>query len=200
MRTTWAARWRPPAAARRTHTSYRGVRRANRQQRRRLPTDHLFTGQKQDDTGLLYYRARYYDKLLGAFISPDPVIPDAENVFAYNRYMYTLGNPLKYNDPSGFCSVTESGERDASDAACWALADQVRTAWDADYATVHDRRLIHFGACANNSRASASLSQVRIISRPRGSKPSISFSTSYGSQKRTNDLPCACILRNSGNQ
>ena len=27
-------------------------------------TDYLFTGQKQDDTGLLYCRARYYDKLL----------------------------------------------------------------------------------------------------------------------------------------
>ena len=60
-------------------------------------TDHLFTGQKQDETGLLYYNARYYDKLLGAFISPDPVIPGAENVFAYNRYLYGLANPLKYN-------------------------------------------------------------------------------------------------------
>ncbi len=64
-------------------------------------TDHLFTGQKQDGTGLLYYRARYYDKLLGTFISPDPLIPDATNVFAYNRYIYTLGNPLKYTDPTG---------------------------------------------------------------------------------------------------
>ena len=47
-------------------------------------TDHLFTGQKQDGTGLLYYRARYYDKLLGTFISPDALIPDAGNVFARN--------------------------------------------------------------------------------------------------------------------
>ncbi len=95
-------------------------------------TDHLFTGQKQDGTGLLYYKARYYDKLLGTFISPDPLIPDPSNVFAYNRYVYALGNPLKYNDPTGFCSLSGTGERDAGDSACWALADQVRTAWDVD--------------------------------------------------------------------
>jgi uncharacterized protein RhaS with RHS repeats len=50
---------------------------------------------------LYYYNARYYDPSLGQFISPDTLVPDPSNVQAYNRYMYALGNPLRYNDPSG---------------------------------------------------------------------------------------------------
>ncbi|NJN84108.1 MAG: RHS repeat-associated core domain-containing protein [Caldilineaceae bacterium] len=63
-------------------------------------TDHRYTGQKEDATGLYYYNARYYDPTIGHFISPDTIVPDAEDLFSYNRYMYARGNPLKYNDPS----------------------------------------------------------------------------------------------------
>ncbi|MEZ4676908.1 MAG: RHS repeat-associated core domain-containing protein [Caldilineaceae bacterium] len=34
----------------------------------RLLTDHTFTGQKLDGTGLMYYNARYYDREIGAFV------------------------------------------------------------------------------------------------------------------------------------
>jgi len=64
-------------------------------------TDHKFTGQKLDGTGLQYYNARYYDPAIGVFISPDAVVPDATNVFDYNRYMYVAGNPLRLTDSSG---------------------------------------------------------------------------------------------------
>ena len=36
-----------------------------------LPTDYTFTGQRQDNTGLIYMNARYYDPELGQYISPD---------------------------------------------------------------------------------------------------------------------------------
>jgi RHS repeat-associated protein len=36
-----------------------------------------YTGQYLDTTGLLYYHARYYDPVLGRFVSPDPLIPGA---------------------------------------------------------------------------------------------------------------------------
>jgi len=68
-----------------------------------LHTTQRFTGQQGDATGLLYYGARYYDPQLGQFISPDTLVPDASNLFDYNRYMYARGNPMKYNDPSGHC-------------------------------------------------------------------------------------------------
>ena len=66
-----------------------------------LPTDHRFTGQKLDNTGLYYYNARYYDPEIGQFISPDTLVPDPTNVFAYNRYMYVAGNPMRLTDSSG---------------------------------------------------------------------------------------------------
>ncbi len=74
-----------------------------------LATDHRFTGQKVDGTGLYYDNARYYDPALGAFIGcplgADTIVPrpggSRTNLLDYNRYSYVRGNPLKYNDPSG---------------------------------------------------------------------------------------------------
>lgn len=61
-----------------------------------------FTGQvKDEETGLYYYNARYYDPELGRFIQPDIIIADLGNPQSYNRYSYTLNNPLKYVDPNG---------------------------------------------------------------------------------------------------
>ena len=70
-------------------------------------TEHKFTGQKLDGSGLYYYYARYYDPAIGQFVSPDSIVPDPENVLAYNRYMYALGNPLTYSDPSGYYTNDE---------------------------------------------------------------------------------------------
>lgn len=39
--------------------------------------------------------------MLGRFIQPDTVVPDAKDLQAYNRYSYVRNNPLKYVDPSG---------------------------------------------------------------------------------------------------
>ena len=66
-----------------------------------LRTDRTFTGQKADATGLMYYNARYYDPNLGAFISPDSLVPNMARVIDYNRFLYARGNPLKYTDPTG---------------------------------------------------------------------------------------------------
>jgi len=61
-----------------------------------------FTGQiKDDETGLYYFNARYYDPELGRFTQPDRRIPDLSNPQSYNRYSYCVNNPLRYNDPDG---------------------------------------------------------------------------------------------------
>ncbi|MFZ6026388.1 MAG: RHS repeat-associated core domain-containing protein [Chloroflexota bacterium] len=41
------------------------------------PTSIGFTGQRLDDTGLMYYGARYYSPTLGRFISADSIVPGA---------------------------------------------------------------------------------------------------------------------------
>jgi RHS repeat-associated protein len=65
------------------------------------PTDKKFTGQILDTIGLYYYGARYYDPVIGRFISPDSIVPNPANPQSLNRYSYCLNNPLKYVDPSG---------------------------------------------------------------------------------------------------
>jgi RHS repeat-associated protein len=60
------------------------------------PVPHGFTGREHDlETGLMYYRARYYDPKIGRFLSEDP-IGDGPNAYAY------VGNgPIGRRDPSG---------------------------------------------------------------------------------------------------
>ena len=53
----------------------------------------------------MYYNARYYDPALGAFISPDFMVPDPERVINFNRVLYARGNPLRFMDPSGHCEI-----------------------------------------------------------------------------------------------
>jgi RHS repeat-associated protein len=61
-----------------------------------------YTGQTLDeDTGLYYYGARYYDPELGRFIQADTIVPSAANPQTLNRYAYCGNNPMKYVDPSG---------------------------------------------------------------------------------------------------
>jgi RHS repeat-associated protein len=64
-----------------------------------------YTGRDDDETGLYYYRARYYDPRIGRFISEDPMGYGAGDV---NFYAYVSNNPVNGNDPSGMIDVTYS--------------------------------------------------------------------------------------------
>jgi len=62
--------------------------------------DMLYTGREYDrETGLYYYRARYYDPEVGRFVSEDPLGFKA----GMNFYAYVNNNPINFNDPSGNC-------------------------------------------------------------------------------------------------
>lgn len=69
-------------------------------------TRYTYTGRERDpDTGLLYYRARFYDTQLGRFMSEDPIGFTTGDV---NLYGYVLNNPANFRDPSG----TQRADRD----------------------------------------------------------------------------------------
>ena len=58
-----------------------------------------YTGRELDtETGLYYYRARYYDSGLGRFISEDPIGFSAGDT---NLYRYVNNNPTNFTDPTG---------------------------------------------------------------------------------------------------
>jgi RHS repeat-associated protein len=57
-----------------------------------------FTGREDDRTGLLYYRARYYDPSTARFIAEDPLGLGGGD---FNLYRYVLGDPINHVDPSG---------------------------------------------------------------------------------------------------
>jgi RHS repeat-associated protein len=64
-----------------------------------------FTGKERDtETGLDYFGARYYGANVGRFTAIDPVYTWQENLVdpqRWNRYAYARNNPLKYVDPDG---------------------------------------------------------------------------------------------------
>jgi RHS repeat-associated protein len=63
-----------------------------------------FTGKERDaETGLDYFGARYFSGAQGRFTSPDPLLTSAKlgNPQTWNRYSYAIDNPLRYTDPTG---------------------------------------------------------------------------------------------------
>ncbi len=71
-------------------------------------TDYRYTGQRDEfEIGLYYYVARYYDPVVGRFISADTLIPQPGSSQAYDRYAYVNNNPINFNDPSGHAQIDD---------------------------------------------------------------------------------------------
>jgi RHS repeat-associated protein len=67
-----------------------------------------FTGKDLDeDAGLYYYNARWYDSEVGRFISADSYKGELENPQTLNLYVYTLNNPLIYVDLTGNYAIQD---------------------------------------------------------------------------------------------
>jgi RHS repeat-associated protein len=54
-----------------------------------------------EDSGLVYMQARWYDAEAGVFLSVDSVVGDAFDPQAFNAYAYARNNPVRYTDPTG---------------------------------------------------------------------------------------------------
>ncbi len=81
-----------------------------------------FTGKERDaESGLDYFGARYYGSALGRFTSPDPTglgFSDPSDPQSLNLYHYVLNNPLRFVDRDGlFCYQSSGGTVNIDNAA-----------------------------------------------------------------------------------
>ena len=70
-----------------------------------LPDDFKFAGKERDaETGLDYFGARYYSSAQGRFVTSDKILAKKEwlaDPQRWNPYAYVRNNPLRYVDPNG---------------------------------------------------------------------------------------------------
>jgi RHS repeat-associated protein len=70
-----------------------------------------YTARESDaETGLYFYRARYYAQTVGRFLSEDPSRFDA----GINFYRYARNNPTSFRDPTGLYSLKGFPPKDAA--------------------------------------------------------------------------------------
>jgi len=86
-----------------------------------IGTNHYkFTGKERDDeSGLDYFGARYYGNALGRFASVDPLQVIKQKLLdpqQWNMYQYARDNPVRYIDPTGMyvtsCSLIDINKCD----------------------------------------------------------------------------------------
>jgi RHS repeat-associated protein len=80
--------------------------------------NQLFTGKERDaETGLDYFGARYFSGAQGRFTSPDkPFVDQTESdPQSWNLYAYGRNNPLRYTDADGQACVSTDGGKTYKD-------------------------------------------------------------------------------------
>ena len=61
-----------------------------------------FTGHDMDPASrLVYMQQRYYDPVVGRFLSVDPMALDTNSAWNFNRYNYAANSPYRFKDPDG---------------------------------------------------------------------------------------------------
>jgi RHS repeat-associated protein len=86
-----------------------------------------YTGyQKDDESGLEFAQARYYNTKHGRFTSVDPLTASAnvKDPQTFNRYSYAMNSPYKFTDPLGLAARP----RQSSLVDAGAIASDARTA------------------------------------------------------------------------
>lgn len=74
-----------------------------------------FTGHVQDAaTGLTYMQQRYYDPVIGRFLSVDPIGTDVGKDRNFNGYWYGNNNPFAFSDPDGRCTGSHIESKDGT--------------------------------------------------------------------------------------
>ena len=72
---------------------------------------YMYTGKPYDAaTGLYYFVARFYDPVIGRFVTQDSYNGSKTDPLSQNRYVYARDNPMRYVDLSGHMISTGGGD------------------------------------------------------------------------------------------
>jgi len=66
-----------------------------------LRSRYGYTSRELDPTGLMYYRARYYQPEVGRLASADPILPEPPHTALLNKFSYAKNRPTSLTDPTG---------------------------------------------------------------------------------------------------
>lgn len=98
-----------------------------------MPTDRLYTGQIVEPIlGLYFYNARWYDSSLSRFAQADALVPNPSNPQSWDRYSYTMNNPIRYNDPTGHIAQNEVDEAEKYLQELKAFGVEIAVDWGMD--------------------------------------------------------------------
>jgi RHS repeat-associated protein len=82
-----------------------------------------YTAREDDGTGLMFYRARYFDPVMKRFVSEDPMGFDGGN----NFYLYAASAPTLYFDPTG--NVPSDPRFGITDPGFWKWWENAKYDW-----------------------------------------------------------------------
>jgi RHS repeat-associated protein len=75
-------------------------------------TSHKFTSKERDaESNLDNFGARYNSSSLGRFMSPDPLGGKLVDPQTLNKYGYVINNPLRYTDPTGLYTCKDDNNQ-----------------------------------------------------------------------------------------
>ncbi len=116
-------------------------------------TPFLYNGRDgvmyEEDTGLIYMRARYYSPELRRFINADKVHGDISNALSLNRYAFCNGDPANGVDPDGLCRSDAEVKYNDAGKVISKFAIESANGW---YISA-DSAAYHFGVQSNGFRA-----------------------------------------------
>jgi RHS repeat-associated protein len=118
------------------------------------PTHYKFTGKERDsESGLDNFGARYYTNLMGRFMSVDPftVTPGrVEDPQQLNLYSYVRNNPLKLVDPTGM--LIDETQLSEDDLEKWHRIEMIAAQKDQQGNLLHPKLYNEIVALQQDSR------------------------------------------------
>ncbi|HCH0556767.1 TPA: hypothetical protein NKO30_006903 [Pseudomonas aeruginosa] len=113
-------------------------------------------------TGLNYMQQRYYDPVIGRFLSVDPIAAYSNRGISFNRYWYANDNPYRFTDPDGrwVCSDGGRGSCSKFETALNRVADAAKSGRLSQSEQGRLQRIVSFYGVKGDDKVSVSFANL----------------------------------------